>query len=1404
MKQLIICLLCLLWFFDANAQRQALREFNGKAINLTQVGIGSGYIDVALNFGDDSGLQDGLNITAGQDNLYFNDGTQGYYLPILTVLTPGFSSVVVRVNVTGLPIGSIFGTGAISKPTDTFKFFPYVSGIGDQENQVRSEDFIHAVDSILKLRLPDRYAGVAGTYPSTTPASTESYIAQNSAGEIYYWNGTDWVLFGVQFLQVGLFSPLPAIEAKGSLLLATYDVNGSKNLYISDGNNWVDAGPFLDTLNVNTININNRAVTGTKINQMGATTGQVIKWTGSTWAPANDAGGGGATLSDGDYGDIDVTGGGSFVTVDTGVINYIKLAINCIDSTKVINGGLSLNDLGQTGASTNYVIRWNGTKWIPSAETVVITDFTTTGLGNPPAVTATGKAGQTYRNMSTGELWRSDGTSWTIVGGTTIALTTTGTSGVATLVGSTLNVPNYTLAGLGGISLTSLSATTPLSYNNTTGVFTISQATTSTNGYLSSTDWNTFNSKQGALTLTTTGTSGAATLIGNTLNIPSYSGGGSGITALTGDVTASGTGSVASTIPASRITSSMIRDSTITTQDVKDLNITLSKLAGNSIDSNKVINKSLSLNDFSATGANANDVITWDGTKWAPAGAAGGSSSAPLNEFIYGTGSGITTNKAIRLFPTTIFGKTANVLAIGDTTTAGDRTLEGLQFRNKWGGANAEYRGDDYQPLIFKSPTGTSESADFLFRQSTATNQGYPGGCINCGGTSPVDSTRNEVMAWGFNINGAQKPTLHGIHYALEPSWYTGGSLYTEAHLEMYLPGFTSAPFIAQFGTGKQFPRLYSAQVKDIKNPLLTNSDWEFTCDEFYWNALKSRFTYGVMRHSDINNTADFSLAASANYGIQINADSTNNYFAITNISSSGNKALSNFTILGFRQYGITDYLGRSIFSTVAYPTYNQIDIGTTSTASLINIQTNLIANGTGLTVKSDLNTSTGLTSKGQLFISSTTNQSVIGMRSDINMAYWGNTGSTAIRAAAFQVGPNAGASLPSHEALQVLSNAVNTKPLQLLQTLTDSIRLFVVASDPEGVVTGKPGDKAFGSNGYSYTKRTGTGNTGWLADLCLGDVAGGGGGITGSGTATRLAFWSGSSALSSTSNLFWDNTNNRLGITTSTPLSRLDLGSTTSDLILAVYDNGVGTSKYGLGMATNSLKMSLGGTTSGKLEFGSWATSSFVSTGYINPSLGTILLSSNTSTDALGLTTAPFVKFDDANGNIFSVSTNSNQPFIGVTNGTVKAFGAAITTADAAYGTFSNHSVTIRTNNTARFVISNGGLIKFSTYGTGGNTGTFASAAGFDATGNIIEYSPAVVVNSTAVLQETKTSVTGTALTFTGSIVAGTDVSRIEIFKNGVLMELTTDYTLSSTTPLTLTLVTAAVSTDRFRFKVH
>ena len=52
---------------------------------------------------------------------------------------------------------------------------------------------------------------------------------------------------------------------------------------------------------------------------------------------------------------------------------------------------------------------------------------------------------------------------------------------------------------------------------------------------------------------------------------------------------------------------------------------------------------------------------------------------------------------------------------------------------------------------------------------------------------------------------------------------------------------------------------------------------------------------------------------------------------------------------------------------------------------------------------------------------------------------------------------------------------------------------------------------------------------------------------VSGSGTATRLAFWIGTSALSSSANAYWDNTNSRLGIGTASPLMKLDVSGDVS-----------------------------------------------------------------------------------------------------------------------------------------------------------------------------------------------------------------------------------------------------------------
>ena len=61
---------------------------------------------------------------------------------------------------------------------------------------------------------------------------------------------------------------------------------------------------------------------------------------------------------------------------------------------------------------------------------------------------------------------------------------------------------------------------------------------------------------------------------------------------------------------------------------------------------------------------------------------------------------------------------------------------------------------------------------------------------------------------------------------------------------------------------------------------------------------------------------------------------------------------------------------------------------------------------------------------------------------------------------------------------------------------------------------------------------------------------AGGGAGISGSGAATQVAFWNGTSSITGSNNLYWDSTNNNLGINTNTPGNSLDVhGGTISTL---------------------------------------------------------------------------------------------------------------------------------------------------------------------------------------------------------------------------------------------------------------
>ena len=118
--------------------------------------------------------------------------------------------------------------------------------------------------------------------------------------------------------------------------------------------------------------------------------------------------------------------------------------------------------------------------------------------GSAPISVSSGVVSITQANSTTNGYLSS--TDWSTFNAKQPALNGTG---FVKIVGTTISYDNstYYLASNPNsyIPLTALSASAPLSYNNTTGAFTISQSGTTSNGYLSSTDWNTFNAKQNAL-----------------------------------------------------------------------------------------------------------------------------------------------------------------------------------------------------------------------------------------------------------------------------------------------------------------------------------------------------------------------------------------------------------------------------------------------------------------------------------------------------------------------------------------------------------------------------------------------------------------------------------------------------------------------------------------------------------------------------------------------------------------------------------------------------------------------------------------------------------------------------------------------------------------------------------------
>jgi hypothetical protein len=179
---------------------------------------------------------------------------------------------------------------------------------------------------------------------------------------------------------------------------------------------------------------------------------------------------------------------GATANVDLGTFNLTADVITGATGSFASSGGsdtFAINHSSGSGIALNITKGGNG-------EGLYINK--TSGSGNAATIIGTLNATTLVKSGGTSsQFLKADGTVDSTAYQSALTLTTTGTSGAATLVGATLNIPQYQAAGT---YVTSVTASAPLSSSGSTNPnITITQVSSTVDGYLSFSDYNVFSGK---------------------------------------------------------------------------------------------------------------------------------------------------------------------------------------------------------------------------------------------------------------------------------------------------------------------------------------------------------------------------------------------------------------------------------------------------------------------------------------------------------------------------------------------------------------------------------------------------------------------------------------------------------------------------------------------------------------------------------------------------------------------------------------------------------------------------------------------------------------------------------------------------------------------------------------------
>lgn len=328
---------------------------------------------------DDLSIWSASSVQVG-DSLYALNGSDLVVGVVQSISVASGMNITCVINCTNPSIVNIDpGQAAIIRPTLNNKYPTYVSGlrfdlqsaISNRLSQLIDKDVKAAGDEIID------FVGIAGVSPAPSANLYTGQTWRNSAGELYYSNGTTWLTDNEVRFSTSSLEGLSSGKYKIGI-----DTVGVDTLYIANNNIFrrlsISASSTVSTNS--TLTGNGTVGSPLSIAQQGATSGQVLKWNGSSWLPSTDLSGGGATIDS-----VRV----SFNT------SGIEVKVNTVASPSV---KIPPNTLSQSGATTNQVLTWNGTAWTPtnisgvdtlsnytalraytgSAKMVVVQDFTYT------------------------------------------------------------------------------------------------------------------------------------------------------------------------------------------------------------------------------------------------------------------------------------------------------------------------------------------------------------------------------------------------------------------------------------------------------------------------------------------------------------------------------------------------------------------------------------------------------------------------------------------------------------------------------------------------------------------------------------------------------------------------------------------------------------------------------------------------------------------------------------------------------------------------------------------------------------------------------------------------------------------------------------------------------------------